>query len=50
MGTESRTLKGNAQLWYSAARIRKTNISDSANTRPVVPAAFFSWYDRSDQS
>jgi hypothetical protein len=43
MGTESSTEKGRDQLSYRAARMRNTNTRDRANTRPVVPSAFFSW-------
>ncbi len=49
IGTDNRTENGSDQLSYSAARIRKTNAIDSANSGPD-PLAFFSWYDRSDQS
>src|ERR1700676_609121 len=49
IGTDNKTEKGKDQLSYSAARIRKTNVIDSANSGPDPPA-FFSWYDRSDQS
>src|SRR5712671_1758814 len=49
IGTDNRTENGSDQLSYSAARIRKTNVIDNANSGPEPPA-FFSWYDRSDQS